>query len=55
MSLANKYVKLHNKAQKAKKLMLSGEKSGNWHKTKRAASLLDGRLEQIKKLEQGAK
>ena len=55
MSLANKYVELRNKAQKAKKLMRVGEASGNWHKTKRAASLLDGRLSQIKKLEKGAK
>jgi len=49
MSLVNKFVLLNNKAQKAKKMMLSSEKSGDWHRTKRAASLLDGRLSQIEK------
>ena len=34
--------------------MLSAEKSGDWHKTKRAATLLDGSA-QIDKMKKGVK
>ena len=53
MSTATEFVKAQVKAQKAKQLMLKGEKSGNWHKTKRAAALFDGRLKQIDDMKKG--
>ena len=53
MSLANKFVGLKNKELKAKKMMRTAEKSGDWHRTKRAATLLDGRVAQIEKLKKG--
>ena len=51
MSLAGiKAGKVMKKINKASKLMKKHEASGNWHSTKRAATLLDGRIEQFNKL-----
>lgn len=38
------------KINRAFRLMKKHEASGNWHSTKRAATLLDGRIEQLEKL-----
>jgi len=48
MSLANRLVSLKKKEEIAKKLMRKHEASGNWHSTKRAAKLLDGRIQKTK-------
>lgn len=51
MSLAGlKAGKTMKKINRAGKLMKKHESSGNWHSTKRAASLLDGRIAQLEKL-----
>ena len=51
MSLSGlKAGKTMKKINRAAKLMKKHEGSGNWHSTKRAATLLDGRIEQLEKL-----